>query len=68
MGNTRIASQSQPCQVELADYAMFFLADGTTCPRCGTALRAIDAEPLKPGVRLFCREHHLIFSFEPASR
>lgn len=42
------------------------LANGITCPQCGVTLRAIDAEPLKPGIRLICRNNHFIFSFGPA--
>ena len=37
--------------IELANGSMFYLADGATCPQCGVILRAIDAEPLLPGVR-----------------
>ena len=52
--------------IELANGSMFYLADGATCPQCGVILRAIDAEPLLPGVRLLCRNNHFVFSFEPA--
>jgi hypothetical protein len=41
------------------------IAEGIACPRCGSAVRGIDAELLEPGIRLLCQQnHHVVICFE----
>jgi hypothetical protein len=68
MTNSRNSPEVNSRPIALADGAEFYLAPGISCPHCGVALRGFDAEPLRPGVRLLCKNHHLVLSFEPAPR
>jgi hypothetical protein len=52
--------------LRLAGGAILEIADGIVCPRCGSAVRGIDAELLEPGIRLLCHQnHHVVLCFEP---
>jgi hypothetical protein len=42
------------------------LPDGLHCQQCAIEVRDLDIEALRPGLRILCRNGHLVFEAVPA--